>query len=66
MSVNYCIPSSNYILGCCELVIRFRDGICQVWEIEDEERKTVFTGHYDNCVEYCKNREIAYMESITG
>ena len=66
MSVNYCIPSNNYILGCSELVIRFRDGIFHVWELEDEEHKTVFTGHFEECLEYCKKREIDYMESIVG
>ena len=58
--------SNNFWLGNIELVIVFRNGRHIVWEIDNDDRQTVFDGHYEKCLEYCKNREISYMESIIG
>ena len=58
--------TNNFWLGSNELVIVFRNGQHIVWEIDNDERKTVFTGHFDKCLEYCKSREVEYMEGIIG
>lgn len=57
--------SKNIWLGSNELVIVFRNGKHRVIE-SYEDYKTVFTGQFEKCQEYCKNREIAYMESVIG
>lgn len=53
----------NFWLGSCELVIVFRDGRHYVLD-SDENYNPVFNGHYNECVEYCKNMVIEYEESI--
>lgn len=55
----------NFWLGDNELVVVFRDGNHRVIE-KYEDYKVVFTGHFEKCMEYCRNRYISYMESIIG
>lgn len=55
----------NIYLGCNELLVVFRNGIHHVLE-EDEGYEAVFTGHYEECVKYCKARYIEYMEATIG
>lgn len=55
----------NYWLGSNELVIVFRNGTHHVIEVF-ENWETVFTGNYEQCIEYCDNRVISYQESIIG
>jgi hypothetical protein len=55
----------NFWLGSNELIIVFRDGTCHVIE-QYEDWETVFTGRYEECLKYCKSREIEYKESIIG
>lgn len=57
--------SKNFWLGNNELLIVFRNGTHHVIE-SYEDYKTIFTGHFEKCLEYCKNREVAYMESVIG
>lgn len=57
--------SKNFWLGSDELVIVFRNGIHHVIEAY-EDYNTVFIGHFEKCLEYCKNREIAYMKNVIG
>jgi len=56
---------NNFWLGDNELVIVYREGTHHVLESYGNY-STVFSGAYDKCVEYCKNREISYLESIIG
>lgn len=55
----------NFWLGCNELVIAFRNGTNHVIEAYENWR-TVFKGHIEECIEYCKKREAEYEESIIG
>lgn len=55
----------NFWLDNNELVIVYRNGTHHVIEAY-EDYNTVFTGKIEDCLTYCKNREIAYMESIIG
>lgn len=55
----------NFWLGCNELVIVFRNGIFHVIE-KFENFDSVFFGHYEECLDYCKNRVNEYEESIIG
>ena len=59
------MTADNIWLGNNELLIRFRNGTHVVLE-KYEDYEVVFTGKYDECVRYCKDREIAYLESIIG
>lgn len=55
--------SDNFWLGNNELVIVEGKGTHHVLEgFEDYE--SVFTGNYKACLDYCKKREIDYMESL--
>lgn len=53
----------NTFLGSNELKVVFRNGQSCVIE-EDENWKVVFSGHFEKCVEYCKERHIQYQESL--
>lgn len=55
----------NFWLDNNELVIVYRNGTHHVIEAY-EDYNTVFTRKIEDCLTYCKNREIAYMESIIG
>jgi hypothetical protein len=55
----------NIYLGWNELLVVFRNGIHHVLE-EDEGYEAVFTGHYEECVKYCKARYKEYMEATIG
>lgn len=55
----------NFWLGCNELVIVFCNGTNYVIEAYENWR-TVFKGHIEECIEYCKRRETEYEESIIG
>lgn len=55
----------NFWLGNDQLIIVFRNGTHYVIE-GYEDWKVVFTGRLEKCLEYCKNRENEYMESIIG
>ena len=57
--------SKNFWLGSNEIVIVFCNGTHHVIEAY-EDYKTVFTGNFEKCLDYCKNREIEYMESVIG
>ncbi|MCI8357096.1 MAG: hypothetical protein HFI51_02950 [Lachnospiraceae bacterium] len=57
--------TKNFWLGCNELIIVFRNGTFHVLE-EFENFVSVFSGHFDECFEYCKNRLIDYEESVIG
>lgn len=57
--------SNNFFLGDNELVIAYRSGSCHVIE-KYEDWETVYFGDFGKCLQYCKEREIAYMESIIG
>lgn len=55
----------NFWLGCNELVIVSRYGMyCVIEAFEDWE--TVFEGCFEECIEYCKKRELEYEESVIG
>lgn len=58
--------AKNFWLGNVELVILFVDGQHIVREIQDYgdsgERKTVFSGHYEQCLEYCREQYENYLE----
>ncbi len=56
---------NHFWLGNNELVIIRYQERYQVIEMY-EDWKEVFTGKYMECLEYCKNREVEYMESIIG
>lgn len=55
----------NFWLGCNELIVVFRNGTHHVIEAY-ENWETVFTGHIEECIGYCKRREIEYMEAVIG
>lgn len=57
------IIADNYWIGDNELVIRFRNGIHVVLE-KYEDYEVVFTGHYEKCHAYCREREIKYLDSL--
>lgn len=57
--------SENFWLGDNELVVVFRGGTFYVVD-SYENYNTVFSGHFEDCLEYCKNREIDYLESVIG
>lgn len=48
--------------------IRFYNGTCEVRETETDnefdEIRTVFRGHYEKCVNFIKEQEIEYLESL--
>lgn len=54
----------KFRVGETELIIAYGDGVYHVLNSnENEEYDIVFTGHYDECVEYCEKQEILYNES---
>ena len=53
----------NLFMGSNELIIIYRNGTHHVIE-KDEDYNEVFTGSYEKCCEYCKNRNIDYLESF--
>lgn len=55
--------SNNFWLGNNELIIVERKGAYHVLE-SYENYESVFVGTYKECLEYCKNLEIAYMEEV--
>lgn len=55
----------NFWLGDNELVIVLRGGTYCVIEAYENWEK-VFTGSFQKCLEYCKRREVSYLESIVG
>ena len=56
---------NHFWLGNNELVIiRYQERYRVIEMYEDW--KEVFTGKYMECLEYYKNREVEYMESIIG
>lgn len=57
--------TKNFWLGDNELVIVYSNGTHRVIEAY-EDYKTVFNGHFKDCLEYCKKREIEYIESVIG
>ena len=48
--------------------IRFYKGTCEVRKTETDNEfdpiTTVFSGHYENCVKFINDAEIAYAESL--
>lgn len=54
---------NNFWLGANELCIVYRNGKYHVIE-EYENWESVYQGEYKKCLEYCKQREIDYLESI--
>lgn len=57
------MTTNNMYLGANELVIVFRNGRHHVIE-EYANWEVVFSGHYEQCVAYCENREIDYLDSL--
>lgn len=55
----------KFLIGADELIIAFGDGIYHVLE-SSNNHETVFTGLYEECLEYCERREIAYKEATIG
>ena len=53
----------NIWLGSNELVLVSRDGTHYVVE-KYEDYNPVFQGHYEECVDYMKAREVDYLESL--
>ena len=53
----------NYYIGANQLVIVYRDGSHRVLE-EYEDYGVVFMGTFGQCLEYCKQRELSYLERI--
>lgn len=54
----------NHYVGDTEYVIRYKNGTHHVFKSDFEDYREVYTGHYDKCLEYCKEQEIAYQESL--
>lgn len=48
--------------------IRFNNGTCEVREAEADNDfdpiRTVFRGHYEECIKFIDNQVIEYMESL--
>lgn len=53
---------NNFWLGSNEICIVCRDGRHHVLE-EYENWESIFTGSYEDCLEYCEQREVDYKES---
>ena len=53
----------NLFMGSNELIVIYRNGTHHVIE-KDEDYNEVFIGSYEKCCEYCKNRNIDYLESF--
>lgn len=53
----------NYWLGSQELVIVYRGGTHHVLD-SYENYESVYSGFYKDCIKYCENMEIEYLESL--
>lgn len=55
-------------IGCLHYWIRYYNGTHEVRETETDneldEIRTVFRGHYEDCIKYINEKEIDYMESL--
>lgn len=52
----------NYYVGGNQMVIVYREGTHHVLE-EYEDYEIVFTGTFAQCLEYCDQRNLKYLES---
>ena len=57
--------TNNFWLGSNELCIIYRDGRHLVVE-RYMDYDVVFDGTYADCLDYCKSREIEYLENTIG
>lgn len=53
----------NYWLGSQELVIVYRGGTHHVLD-SYENYESVYSGFFEDCIKYCENMEIEYLESL--
>ena len=55
-----------FYIGSTTYLLRFRNGIHEIVECDDfneDNRKIIFSGHYEKCRAYLENLEVAYLES---
>lgn len=57
----------NFYIGANELIIVFKLSMLKYYVLEEYENyEKVFSGSYLECLEYCEERLIRYLENTIG